>query len=123
MKGPQEIQQEEKNKPEEAIEQPETPKDPDFSIDPPVIEELDLDAVAKSFNLEDQDDRIHHLNRLRRIVDWARRSGATDREGIVSKVMAAKKHMGGLNIYDMSVYAGLQLDKISIEEKIKGFEE
>lgn len=125
MKGPQELKKEENVKTKQPDkEQMEDPSrydtveryEADESDDSPLGEhfsdhDLNLKAVAREFGMEDREDIISNRARIQRLVRWAQEQGAKNRLEIAATVRKARKHLGDMNIYDLSSWAGMQLDK------------
>lgn len=85
-------------------------------------DELSKLAVAKALGMDKISDLKHHEDQVQRLVEYAQSQGAKSVTDIIVQLNALRSEVGmNKNVYNLSVYAGLALERAHIEEQMKKF--
>jgi len=85
-------------------------------------DELSKIAVAKALGFEKVHDLQKYSDQVERLVEYANMKGATDITGIISQLNALRNELGmGKDIYNLSVYAGLALERARLDKEMGDF--
>jgi len=87
-------------------------------------DELARLAVARSLGLKDFTEMKKYQDQIARLTDWAKSEGAEDLNGLVSRINALRSDVGmNKDIYSLSVYAGMALEKLHLDKEMASFKE
>lgn len=87
-----------------------------------IVQEAEIHAIAHSLGVDKMSDIKAHQDRLRRVHEWATLRGAKSLTDIVAEIQSLRNRVGNPNIYNLSVYAGLELERMQLEQKMRQFE-
>lgn len=91
-------------------------------INTQIIEEAELHAIAHSLGVDKLSEMKAHQDRLKRVYEWATLRGAKSLTDIVAEIQSLRSRVGSPNIYNLSVYAGLELERMTLDQKMRKFE-
>lgn len=85
-------------------------------------DELSKIAVAKALGFDRVSELRKYSDQVQRLVEYAHMKGSKDITGIISQLNALRNEVGmNKSIYNLSVYAGLALERARIEKEMEGF--
>ena len=87
-----------------------------------IVEEAEMHALGHVLGLDKQSELHRYQDQTRRIMDWAKAKGAQSITDIVAEVNSLKGRLGGHDIFSLSIYTGLELERMAIEAKLRKFE-
>lgn len=87
-------------------------------------DELSKIAVAKALGFDKVKDLTKYSDQVQRLVEYAHMKGATDITGIISQLNALRNELGmGKDIYNLSVYAGLAMERSRIDKEMQTWQQ
>lgn len=108
-------------------ERPETPeKIPEQLVSPGGEYDIEKISIARSLGINDFKEMKQYDEQLHRLARWAKMKGAKDSLDIVWNIKQLASRIGGPsfgqhNVQNLSIYAGLELERNRIENKMKDF--
>lgn len=108
MLGPQDTH-------EEVVEQPQAEQATLMKEHTP--DDLDRVFLARALNMDKLDDMKDHERRLDKILLWAKEKGAKTEVDLMAEINGLRNRLGNPNIYAISVYVGLEMQKIALEKQ------
>lgn len=97
---------------------PETPA----MLNTQVVEEAELHAIAHSLGIDKMSEMKRFQDQLGRVYEWAKLRGASSLTEMVTEINSLRNRVGNPNIYNLSVYAGLELERMRLEGQMKKME-
>lgn len=83
-------------------------------------DELSRLAVAKALGFDKIKDLDKYSDQVQRLIEYANVKGAKDITGIIGELNSLRNTVGmSKDIYNLSVYAGLAIDKAKIEKEME----
>jgi hypothetical protein len=87
-----------------------------------IVDEAETHALAHSLGLENQSDIQKYQDQIGRIMEWAKLKGAQSLSDIIVEVKGLQNRVGDKNIFNVAVYAGLELERLRIDQKLRKME-
>lgn len=91
-------------------------------LDTQIVEEAEMHAIAHSLGVNKMTDMTRYQDQIKRVTEWAKSKGAVSMTDILGEINQLKNRLGDKSIYNLSVYAGLELDRMRIEAQMRKFE-
>lgn len=99
-----------------------TRTNPDQLVPDTIVQEAEMHALGHVLGLERQSDLKQYQDQTKRIMDWAKAKGAASLTDIVAEVNSLRSRVGGKDVLSLAVYAGLELERMSLEAKMQKME-
>lgn len=80
-------------------------------------DDIDRIFLARALNMDKLDDIKDHERRLDKILLWAKEKGANTEVDLMAEINGLRNRLGNPNIYAISVYVGLEMQKIALEKE------
>ena len=87
-----------------------------------IVEEAELHAIAHSLGVNKLTEMTRYQDQIKRVTEWAKSKGAVSMTDILGEINQLKNRLGDKSIYNMSVFAGLELDRMKLEAQMRKFE-
>lgn len=87
-----------------------------------IVQEAELHAIAHSLGVDKLSEMKQFKDQLARVYEWAKLKGADSLSDMIVEINGLRSRVGNPNIFNLSVYAGLELERLRLEEKMKKME-
>lgn len=101
---------------------PEPSTEFDGIASPEAITEEERISVSKALGLDKISDFKQYQDQIFRIIEWAKSDGSSRISDILARINEMQNQVGNSkSIYNLSVYAGMQLEQLRLERNLARF--
>lgn len=91
-----------------------TPVQQETLVAPAMPDDIDRLTIARALRIENLSEMKEHQRRFDKILKWAHEKGAKSEVDLLGEISSLRNRLGNPTIYDISVYVGLELEKMAL---------
>lgn len=86
-------------------------------VPPTMPDDIDRLTIARALRIENLSEMKDHQRRFDKILQWAHEKGAKSEVDLLGEISSLRNRLGNPTIYDISVYVGLELEKMALTKQ------